>query len=550
MPRIIGLDFGTTNTRIHLGFTNAPERTSPLQPPNADRDALPSVILIDPTGELLEELGKPAVRALLDPARRDRVRFEFKPCLGRSEQDLEKQMESLVLELRCPTCEAKIPEGFTFCGKCGNKLPDDYQQTLAERALRYEREEAFGYAALLLAEVGKFLRRTTLGDSGWDAGDKIVIGVPVHWSEETRRQYAALVAKALGTDQVEPVDEPRAALAEYLWRAAGEVHAGDTVLVVDVGGGTTDLVAGVVQEDGTLGGDVRSHGIRYGGADFDDRVVLWALRQVELPDGVDEDQLAGALRPVCRSLKEELSDAIRRDPGNSSHRVEMPFTSRELYTDLALDRATFESEEVAGPLIGLFAEALTKGLAEMGLRAEDVAHVILVGGGSNAYFVEDVAKAILKNARVVAGQQPEVAISRGLVLVTAVQPMPTAKVVAAEDAMSGTAVTVETVLLVELDEPEPQTSTEPKPMDARFSEAIRYIRRLTERGKNRKDIEARLLEAGWTKDDFEAVWLLASKGSADENAASPPALVVTPTTATGLWGPAEAFPDVVELLEA
>jgi len=556
LPRIIGLDFGTTNTRLQLGYTQEPDRTSPLELPDADRDALPSVILLDQTGVMLEELGKPAVRALLDPARCSRVRYEFKPCLGKDEKDLAKQMESIVLELRCPNCEARIPDGSVFCLKCGTHLPDDYRQTLAERALRYEREDAFTYARLLLCELGKFLRRRLLGDSGWDVGDRVVVGVPVHWTEDTRQRYAKLVAEALGTNKVEPIDEPRAALAEYLWRAIGEIKAGDAVLVIDMGGGTTDLVAGTVQEDGTLGGDVRSHGIRYGGADFDDQIVMWALRQMALPEGVDENQIAGALRSVCRELKEELSDAICKDQGKDNPQVEMLFTSREVSQDLTLDKKTFESEEVAGPLIAVFGEALGKGLAEMGLRAEDVAHVILVGGGTNAYFVEDVARTTLKNAKVVAGQQPEVAVSRGLVLVTAVRPVPATVTEPAAEAKSETeakpetGTTTEPVLQVDLDEPETEKSDKTAEAEARLVEAVAYVRRHLEKGESRDDIQARLRTAGWGEDELREVWTEATGSSQEQKAASATPAAVALGSPIGLWGPAEAFPDVVDLLEA
>jgi len=318
------------------------------------------VILLDEGGQVLEDMGRAAVRALLDPVLRDRVRHEFKPCLGRSEEDLAQQTAALVLELRCPSCDARIPEGFLFCGKCGKPLPDDYRKTIAERALKYEREEAFGYASLLLTEIGTFLRRSALGD-GWQGDDLVVVGVPVHWTEGTRRRYGQMVAEAFGMDRVESVAEPRAALAEYLWRAGSEVRAGDTVLVVDVGGGTTDLVAGTVQEDGTLGGDVSTSGIRYGGADFDDRIVLWALRQIDLPATVDEGQAAVALRPVCRDLKEELCDAVRRRPEEANPKVKMPVITRDFNADLELDKATFEGEEVCGPLIAFSAWLWPKG---------------------------------------------------------------------------------------------------------------------------------------------------------------------------------------------
>jgi hypothetical protein len=440
LPRIIGLDFGTTNTRVLLGYADRPDQSvAPIELPGSDHDSLPTVILIDGTGALVE-MGKSAEEALQEAESRDWVRYEFKPCLGRSERDLSAQSCGPALQLKCPSCGDKIPEGFRFCGKCGQPLPEDYCQKVEERALRYKRDEAFTYAGLLLNEIGLQIRRRTLGGN-WEPGDLVVVGVPVHWSEETRGEYADLVRRTFGNDKVETVYEPQAALSEYLSRASDEVHAGEVVLVIDVGGGTTDLVAGVVREEGTLDQE-RSYGIRFGGADFDDSVVLWAMRQLGCESEGVHDPTAAGLRPLCRDLKEQLSDAVRTDRQGENPQRRKQVLLPGLQGQLKLDRITFESDEVAGPLLSYLETSLADAVRQMGLRAEDLNHVLLIGGGSRAYFVEEIARKAFPRAKIVAGQQPEMAIGRGLVVAVTGRPRvkkknPLATLIAEVDTLVG-----------------------------------------------------------------------------------------------------------------
>ena len=415
MPSIIGLDFGTTNTRVQLGNADRPDQSvAPIKLPGSDHDSLPTVILLNEAGTL-DDMGKSALEALQQPESRDRVRYEFKPCLGRSEEDLAAQADGPSLQLKCPFCEEKIPEGSHFCGKCGKPLPEDYCKKIEERALLYPRDAAFTYAGLLLQAIGSQIRLRTLGGN-WEPGDLVVVGVPVHWSEETRAEYVDLVKRTFGTDNVKAVCEPQAALAEYLNRqVGGEIHAGETVLVIDVGGGTTDLVAGVVREDGTLDREER-YGIRFGGADFDDAVIRWAKRQLgcESSEGV-RDPIAASLRPLCRELKEQLSEAVRKGlQGENPQRLKQ--VHQPVQGQLQLDRKIFESDEVAGPCLNYFRTRLADAVRQMGLRAADVNHVLLIGGGSNAYFVEDIVKQTFAKAIIISGQQPEMAVAIGLVV--------------------------------------------------------------------------------------------------------------------------------------
>lgn len=433
MSVLIGLDFGTTNTRVQKGYAEHPDRPDAVRLPKGDGDSLPTVILLDDSGTLLADIGLGAVEALLDASLRDRVRYHVKPCLGRSQEDLAAQAAGPKLELECPACGAKIPEGFRFCGECAAPLPEDYRKRLAERGLAYEQDEAFEYAKLLLSAIGKHIRQRELGGA-WGSGDRIVVGVPVHWSDGTRERYRTVVQEAFGHDGVEIVEEPRAALADYLSRAGSDVHAGETVLVVDVGGGTTDLICGVIQEDGSLD-QVKQHGIRFAGADFDERVVLWAMR--ELGVSPDTAGLAGALLPICRTLKEQLSDEIRLGFSENPS-VRKPVRLASLEGELTLDRATFESDGVCGPLFGHFADRLQDEIRLMGLRAEDISRVLLVGGGSNAYFVEDIVRKCCPDARAESGGHPEMAISKGLLMASAVQSCSRTRSVPDEDTTPGT----------------------------------------------------------------------------------------------------------------
>jgi hypothetical protein len=98
----------------------------------------------------------------------------------------------------------------------------------------------------------------TRGDAdGRLADQRVVLTVPASF-DAVARELTVEAARRAGLTEVTLLEEPQAALYAWLeamgegWRRA--LHPGDLVLVVDVGGGTTDLsLIAVVDEGGALG---------------------------------------------------------------------------------------------------------------------------------------------------------------------------------------------------------------------------------------------------------------------------------------------------------
>ena len=127
------------------------------------------------------------------------------------------------------------------------------------------------------------------------------------------RELTVRAAREAGLQHVTLLEEPQAAFYAWIaqqgdaWRDA--VDVGDSILVCDVGGGTTDFsLIEVVEEDGTLDLQrvaVGDH-ITLGGDNMD-LTLAYAVRQKLAQDGTQlDDWQFRALTHQCRKAKEQL----------------------------------------------------------------------------------------------------------------------------------------------------------------------------------------------------------------------------------------------------
>jgi len=76
------------------------------------------------------------------------------------------------------------------------------------------------------------------------AAQEVVVTVPASF-DPAARELTAEAAKAVGFDRLVLLEEPQAALYSWIHESRGDwrnhVRVGDVILVIDVGGGTTDL---------------------------------------------------------------------------------------------------------------------------------------------------------------------------------------------------------------------------------------------------------------------------------------------------------------------
>jgi len=140
----------------------------------------------------------------------------------------------------------------------------------------------------------------------------VLLTVPASF-DPVARELTVEAAKAAGLERVTLLEEPQAAF--YAWLAArgdrwrDQVKAGDTLLVCDVGGGTTDFtLIGVSDQAGDLVLTRQAVGehILLGGDNMD--LALAHAVAAGLPGGIDalDASQRVALNYACRSAKEAL----------------------------------------------------------------------------------------------------------------------------------------------------------------------------------------------------------------------------------------------------
>jgi hypothetical protein len=140
----------------------------------------------------------------------------------------------------------------------------------------------------------------------------VTVTVPASF-DPAARELTAEAARAIGIEQLVLLEEPQAALYSWVNDSEGEwrqqVQVGDVILVVDVGGGTTDLsLIAVTENDGALELTrvaVGEH-ILLGGDNMD-LALAYLLKTKLAHTGVELDRWqVQALTHGCRQAKETL----------------------------------------------------------------------------------------------------------------------------------------------------------------------------------------------------------------------------------------------------
>jgi Hsp70 protein len=167
-----------------------------------------------------------------------------------------------------------------------------------------------------LCEAWQAAHGTPLGEQ------EVYLTVPASF-DAAARDLTVEAAYAAGLDDVSLLEEPQAALYDWIARAGDRwsesLSPGDVVLVVDIGGGTTDFSAIAALEQG---GALELHRIAVGdhillGGDNMDLALAHTVAAKLRAEGKELDrwQLT-ALGHVCRDAKERLlsSDELERVP--------------------------------------------------------------------------------------------------------------------------------------------------------------------------------------------------------------------------------------------
>src|SRR5712692_4449050 len=343
MPPIVGIDLGTTNSLVAY----VDERTGlPRVIPDAEgRALLPSIVSFTPAGILVGEA-----------ARRQLVRqpsstvYSVKRFMGRGYEDVKDELCYFPFRV----CEG---EGTVRLGVGDREVTPPEVSAVILRSLRERAEAHFG-----------------------ESIDKAVVTVPAYFND-SQRQATRDAGRIAGLDVVRIVNEPTAASLAY---GLGKLHEG-VIAVYDLGGGTFDISILRVR-DGIFEVLATNGNTHLGGDDFDRVIMLSLLEDIRERHGVYLGQDAEAmqeLRLAAEAAKVRLSTEERT-------RLTLPFDGFTYHRDIA--RADVEA--LIAHLVERTLAPCRAALADAGLAASDIEHVVPVGGSTRVPLVRSRVEAL------------------------------------------------------------------------------------------------------------------------------------------------------------
>jgi len=336
VAKTIGIDLGTTNSCIATL-----EGGEPAVIPNAEGGrTTPSVVGF--TGDGQRVVGAPAKRQQVTNPQN--TIFSIKRFMGRKFGEVSEEMKIVPYEVvEGPNGDVRV--------KAGDK--------------EYAPPEI---SAMILQKL-KADAEAYLGEAVTD----VVITVPAYFNN-AQREATKDAGKIAGLNVLRIINEPTAAALAYGLDKEASDH---TILVFDLGGGTFDvsileLGEGVFEVKATNGDN------HLGGDNFDKAVVDWMVAEFKRDQGIDLSQDKMALQRLyeaAEKAKIELSSTM-------TTQINLPFVTATpegpKHLDLQLTRAKLN--ELSHDLLERTVEPTKKCLADAGLDASKIDHVVLVGG--------------------------------------------------------------------------------------------------------------------------------------------------------------------------
>ena len=351
MPKIIGIDLGTTNSVVAVM-----EGGKPTVIANQEGSrTTPSIMAITKNDERL--VGQVAKRqAITNP---ENTVYSIKRFMGRKFEEVSEEMKMIPYDVsQASNGDARVQ----IEGK------------------EYSPPEI---AAMILQKL-KTAAEEYLGETVVQA----VITVPAYFND-SQRQATKDAGKIAGLEVQRLVNEPTAAALAY----GLDQKKDEVIAVFDFGGGTFDISIlevgeGVVEVKSTNGDT------HLGGDNIDQLLINWILAEFKKDQGIDlsQDKMAlQRLKEGAEKAKTELSTTQETD-------VNLPFITADAsgpkHLNLKLTRAKFE--QLAEELLRRTIEPCRQALEDANLKPESVNEVVLVGGSTRIPRVQEIVQEFFK----------------------------------------------------------------------------------------------------------------------------------------------------------
>jgi molecular chaperone DnaK len=351
MPKILGIDLGTTNSCVAVVDVTTPQVISNRE----GSRTTPSVVGFTEDNERL--VGQIAKRqAITNPFN---TVFAIKRLIGRKFESDEVAHAKKVLPYHI------------VAGSNG-----DVKVKIRER--EYSPEEV---SAFVLMEIKEFAEEF-LGEPITEA----IITVPAYFND-SQRQATRDAGKIAGLEVLRIINEPTAAALAY----GLENRQNQVIAVYDLGGGTFD-VSILKLEDGLFEVLSTSGDTYLGGEDFDKRIMDWLIETFQRDTGLDlrDDRMAlQRLKEAAERAKCELSI-------EPESRVTLPFISADSsgpkHLNAVLTR--YEFERMVEDLIQRTIDPVNDAMKAAGVTPDQIDEVVLVGGQTRMPKVIEAVKKV------------------------------------------------------------------------------------------------------------------------------------------------------------
>ena len=329
MPKIVGIDLGTTNSLVAIVENGAP---SVLPGPDGSK-LVPSVIYFDGAGQVL--VGNRAKEQMVENPKN--TIFSIKRFMGKDIQDVREDLPLLPFEVS--------PE--------------------SEHVIRLK---IFG-RDYTPPELSAFILRELKRNAEAALGDEIknaVITVPAYFND-AQRQATKDAGRIAGLDVLRIVNEPTAASLAY----GLDKRKQGTIAVYDFGGGTFDISILKLRE-GIFEVLSTSGDTHLGGDDIDEILIRLVLG--DMGAAPSSPERIPAIRKAVNKAKEDLSAA------DSSEIIIESLQYRRTIT-----RAEFN--KLIERIIERTLKPCRQALQDAGLNPNELDEVVMVGGSTRIPLV-------------------------------------------------------------------------------------------------------------------------------------------------------------------
>lgn len=236
--------------------------------------------------------------------------------------------------------------------------------------------------------------------------NQAIITVPAYFDDSQRRSTIE-AGKIAGLQVLRILNEPTAAALAYA--SENDFDNSRTALVIDIGGGTSDLSLLDINKD-VIEVIAISGNSHFGGGDFDNRLVDYCADIFEKETHLDirgKSKPLRKLKTACEQAKKALSISHR-----TSIEIDSLFGGEDLY--LNLSRAKLESlcDKDFAKLHSLIEKVLQDGKT----GKKDVNQIILVGGSTRIPKIQNIISTFFNGKKLNKSLHPDEAIAYGAAL--------------------------------------------------------------------------------------------------------------------------------------